>query len=142
MELLERCLEELSVEEWFTILNGRVFFWVDRERACRLIAARAHRDRGHDVLIVDTGRVIARHGARTAVAPINTGAVLFPSAPTRGRLTFKPLAEHDPALRIVELTVDQGVPDIEAVTIRVERWQAGYLPTVIWSAAAADAARR
>jgi Family of unknown function (DUF7002) len=132
-ELLERCLEGISVANWFRVLNGKVFFWVGRERASRLVGARAHRGRAHDVLIVNTGPLIARHRERIRATSINTGAVLFPRAPKRGRFTFKTLDERDPAPRVVELTVEHAVPDIEALTIRVERWQAGSPPAVIWS---------
>jgi Family of unknown function (DUF7002) len=136
-ELLERCLEDISVADWFRMLNGQVFFWVDRERAMRLVGARTHRSRAHDVLIVDTGALIVRHHERIRVTSINTGAVLFPHAPKRGRSTFRVVPEHDPGLRIVELTVERAVPDIDAVTIGVERWHAGSPPAAIWRRAMA-----
>jgi uncharacterized protein DUF7002 len=135
---LERCLEDVSAADWFALLNGQVFFWVDRKRASRLLSARAHRGRAHDVLVVDTGALIARHRERIRVTSINAGAVLFPRAPKRGRSTFKALHEHDPALQVVELTVEHAVPDIDAVTIGVERWQCGRPPAAIWRRSRAD----
>jgi Family of unknown function (DUF7002) len=138
-ELLVACLADLSVADWFRTLNGRVFFWADRERASRLVGARANRRRPHDVLVVDTQALLARYGDRIRVASINTGAVLFPRAPKRGRATFRAVHEHDPALPVVELTVEHAVLDIEAVTISVERWRVGCAPALIWSAPTADA---
>jgi Family of unknown function (DUF7002) len=140
-QLLERCLEDISVADWFRLLNGWVFFWVDRERTSRLVGARAHRGRPHDVLVVDTGALIARHRERIRVTSVNTGAVLFPRAPKRGRSTFKALQDHDPAVPVVELTVEHAVPDIATVTIGVERWQCGCPPTAIWRRSTRDAIR-
>lgn len=132
-EILATCLEGISETEWMRLLNTRVFFWVDHDRATTLIHARAHRQRAHDVLVIDTRSVLVRHRDRVELAAINTGAALFPGAPPRGRATFAPLSRYKPAQRVVELTVRNSVPDIEAVTLRVERWQAGKRPVRVWA---------
>ena len=52
---LEKCLHGgITPEEWFRLLNERVFFWLSRERLRRLLNARAYRGRPQIVLTVDT----------------------------------------------------------------------------------------
>ncbi len=131
-EILAACLEGISTAEWMRLLSARVFFWVDRDRAERLVNARAHRTRAHDVLVLDTRGLIERQRSSIELAAINTGAAMFPRAPKRGPATFAPLSRYEPRQRVVELTVRYAVPDVEAVTLRVERWQAGRSPNRVW----------
>ncbi len=126
-------LDGMSPEQWYEALNSRVFFWVHRARAATLVGARAHRGRDHDVLVVDTRALIEVHGEQVALAAINTGAALFPNAPRRGAATFRPLTARDATERAVELTVAYAVDDIETLTLRVERWQSGRPPAVLWT---------
>jgi hypothetical protein len=140
-QFLVECLVGMSLCEWYQTLNRKVFFWVRPERLETLLGARAYRDRAHDVLTVETRALLARHEAETTLAAINTGATLYPSAPQRGPETFVPIAEYDwEAMRrwrgresaIVELAVDYAVPDIEAVTLKVERRRAEDPAVVLW----------
>jgi hypothetical protein len=48
------------------------------------------------------------------------------------------LPDHDPAVPIVELTVDYGVPDVADLVVRVERWQSCAPPPVIWRRRVSD----
>jgi len=96
------------------------------------VYARAQRNRGHDLLVLDTRSVIERHREAIELTAINTGATLFPGAPRRGRSTFMTLNDYEPGRRLVELTVAYAVPDVEELTIRVERWQAGRPAEVLW----------
>ena len=109
-----------------------MFFWVDRDRARRLVHARAHRYRTHDVLVLDTRSVIERHREAIELTAMNTGAALFPGARKRGRATFMLLSDYQPGQRVVELTVRYAVPDVAEVTRRVERWQAGRPREAVW----------
>jgi uncharacterized protein DUF7002 len=131
--ILAASLDGISPAEWIRLLSGRVFFWVDRGRAVGLIEARAHRNRSHDVLVLDTRRVLAHHGGAIDLTAFNTGAALFPGGPRRGPSAFTPLSHYRAAQRVVELTVRYSMPDIEELTLRVERWQAGRPAATVWS---------
>lgn len=56
LEILAPRLEGISAAEWIRLLSARVFFWLGQDRASRLVHARAHRNRAHDVLVLDTSR--------------------------------------------------------------------------------------
>jgi hypothetical protein len=116
---LRACLVGMSPRAWYETLNAKVFFWTSQERLERLLSARAHRDRDHDVLVVDTARLLAAHEVR--VTTINSGAALFASAPARGAFTFKRLAELPDDAAAVEVAVDHAVAHVEELVCDVWR---------------------
>lgn len=141
---LRMCLlDGLTPEDWYRCLNGRVFFWLTRERLLRLLNARPYREAEHDVLELDTASLIAAHQAVIRLSPINSGTTKpFPStASKRGRETFLPIAEYPyarwraqgrkPGERVVELTVDHAVPDAARFVRRVVAMRGGAVTDVI-----------
>jgi hypothetical protein len=137
---LAACLIDMTLDEWLDALNSRVFFWLDEPHLETLLGARAYRDDEHDVITVDTARLLERHTERITLSPINSGATMY-TPPPRGRDTFLPIASYpfDERRRarglanaIVELAVDVGIPDIREVAVRVERRRAGAAGTAIW----------
>lgn len=143
--LVERRLAELLVEDmtvpgWLHELNSRVFFWVDEDRLVGLL--NSYGDRRHDVLVLDTGALLAAHAGRVRLTTMNTGAVTrFPSCPRRGRDTFMTVADFPSGerrttdsrrTRVVELAVDGGVPDVADLVLRVERRRGAGPGEVVW----------
>lgn len=133
------CLVDLTPGEFYELLNRKVFFWVDPERLDTLVRARAYRKRAHDVMTIDTRRLLERHGDRLGLASFNTGATLYPNCPPRGANTFTPVASFDLAAArkwrgnkdaIVEAVVDYAVPDVAQLVTRVERREAGQ-PSIL-----------
>ncbi len=116
---LAACLQDgLSVEEWLSLINRKVFFWVAREKAEGLLSAREYKDREHIVFEVDTRSLITAHEDVVTLAPMNTGTT-NPIAHPRGRATIAPLSEYPfedrrrRRLQIgVELCIDYSVPDL------------------------------
>jgi hypothetical protein len=51
---LSKCLRGMTLEQWYRLLNGHVFFWVTADRVKGLLQARAYRDRKHTVITIDT----------------------------------------------------------------------------------------
>lgn len=124
---LRQCLVNMTPRQWYEFLNRRTFFWMTEERLLTLLAARAYRDRTHCVLTVDTTRLVAAHGDRIRLSPINSGSTIYRAQP-RGRQTFRTLPEYPFEERrrlrgvrsaIAEMCVDYGVPDIANFIIRV-----------------------
>src|ERR1044071_5448626 len=74
---LRKCLVRISPRQWYELLNGRVFFWLSRERLARLLSARAYRNAKHCVMTVDTGELIRHHLDRITLSPINSGSTIF-----------------------------------------------------------------
>ena len=60
-KLLAKCLRGMSPSEWYRILNGKVFFWTNRERMERFLCAGAYKNRFHEMLVIDTASL--RFGA-------------------------------------------------------------------------------
>jgi hypothetical protein len=129
---LERCLVDMTPAEWYALLNARVFFWPDVARLNRQRMACAADPQV--LMVIDTAALLARHGDRAYVTPINTGNARRRAA-RRGRATFVPYhrwltnrwtseftalgtsprtASHPPA----ELTIIGDVPDVMDLVVK------------------------
>ncbi|HVG48796.1 MAG TPA: hypothetical protein VM899_11755 [Rubellimicrobium sp.] len=138
---LARCLDDgLRPEDWYRLLNGRVFFWLSRERLLRLLGARLYRGKEHEVLEVEARPLVEACRDRIELSPINSGATgRFPVR--RGLRTFRRIPDYDYASRrarrlepVVELAVLGGVPDIARFTRRVVRMRGDREEGVVWEA--------
>jgi len=124
---LERTLDAMTAEEWCRTLNARVFFWLTEARWQRLRATRLYRDRPHDLLVLNTASLLAAHGDRVELSPLNSGAVFALTTVRRGPQTFRPVRDFDwegrrrSAEPVVELTVPDGVPDVADHVVDVRR---------------------
>lgn len=141
---LRPALMDMTVEQWLDVLNDRVFLWAHPERLTRLLKARWYRDSIHDVLVVDTARLVDAHRDRIRLTGMNTGATIFPSAPKRGSNTFQkielfPFDERRRARKrlvenVVEVCVLDGLHDVADFVIRVERRQGATLVETLYEA--------
>lgn len=55
---LRPALTDMTVEQWLDALNDLVFLWAHPDRLTKLLKARLYRDSIHEVLVVDTGRLV------------------------------------------------------------------------------------
>jgi hypothetical protein len=120
----------MTVQQWLDVLNNRVFLWAHPQRLATLLAARSYRASRHDVLLVDTARLVEAHADRIRLTGMNTGATIYPNA-KRGSDTFQqietfPFDERRRGRRaiadnVVEVAVLDGLPDITDFVVRVER---------------------
>lgn len=118
----------LTVADWYSLLNARVFFWPREDRLLALLGARAYRGARHTVVVVDTRDLLDRHWSKVELSAINSGSTAYDAAP-RGRDCFlhpdRFAFEHwrakrrSPRKAIAEVTVLGGVPDISAVAVDV-----------------------
>ena len=131
---LEKCLVGMTPKEWFELLNSKTFFWPTQERLKRLLNGVQYKKRSHDVLTVDTRKLIERHWDEITLSPINSGFARF-GKPKRGKFTFKEIDEY-PAVRrkddVAEVAVAYQVPDMEDLTLSVDRWRGGDWLETIW----------
>ena len=137
---LEKCLIDMTLEQWLETLNSRVFFWLNEPHLEGLLGARAYKGDAHDVITVDTEALVERDGAKIRLSPINSGSTLYNPTP-RGSQTFMPIADYPFAERrrargkdaIVELAVEGGVERIEEVALTVERRRCGgVIEELLW----------
>jgi hypothetical protein len=144
---LATCLIGIVPSEWYTLINARVFFWLDPVRLNRQRAACDPRPQV--VLTVDASKLVAAYAEKIAVTPINTGNARRRPA-RRGAATFVPYAawvtsawvseaaslgapvrpsSHPP----VELTVAGSIPDIMQFVVGVQQLAPGQLFTPVHS---------
>jgi hypothetical protein len=129
-DALAACLQDgLRPQDWYELLNSHVFFWARRHRLEGLLKARLYKNKEHDVLTVDTVRLVEKHEARLRLCPYNSGNTMQVAVP-RGKGTFKQIADYpfeywrkkrSRAEAIVEVAAIGGVPDIRDCVVRVER---------------------
>ena len=136
---LIRCLHDVTPEQWYALLNSKVFFWLDTERLSRL--RRVYCTHPQILMSIDTEKLLSRHAKQVALTPINTGNARRQPA-QRGLCTFvsygtwlesrwtsetealhtRPrLRSHLPA----ELTVAYAVPDVMDFVTDVRRLEVG-----------------
>jgi hypothetical protein len=138
-ERLKWCLQDgLKPEDWYLLLNSKVFFWVSRSRLETLLGARAYRSIEHDVLTVESEPLIWAYEGSIRLAHINTGNT-FPYPANRGLSTFKSIAEYPtkrdrvtPFPEVVELVVEKGVPDIAKYVLQVDRMHGATILQTIY----------
>ena len=93
--MLHKCLlDDLSPEDWYQILNQRVFFWPNCERVETFLKTREHQSKHHLLIVVRTDRLIVDYGDRIELSPINSGATRSIEH-KRGRGTFAALGDYD-----------------------------------------------
>lgn len=126
-ERLEKALEGgITPDEWYYIINERVFFWAEEHRLLRLLNARLYRDLEHDVLTIDTESLIKAHFENIRICHMNSGNT-FPAPHKRGADLFKKIEDYEtrangnPSKPVVEITVLGGVPDISNHVTHVRR---------------------
>lgn len=136
---LQKSLTDMSIEEWFALLNRMVFFWPTRDRLDGLAGARAYRDDPHHVLVVDSKSLVSQYAGQLQLSHMNSGTT-SPMAFPRGSDTFKSLQDFPLEQRIkksrmgavAEVTVPRGVPDIASHVLRVERVVGATVTETIW----------
>lgn len=125
---LRRCLPaHITPSEWYRLLNGKVFFWLTRDRLHRILNAGAYRNKEHDVLELDAKALVDAHSERIWLCPMNSGCTK-PIPHPRDETTFSRISDYPYSEwskkrkrgeRVVELCVDHSVPDISRFVTRV-----------------------
>ncbi len=113
---LRRALTDMKPSEWYKLLNGKVFFWVNEARLDKLVGTYRHRD--NVVLVLDTAKVMQQHAAATTLCPINSGFTRrFPQP--RGSGTFRKIADYPFAEWVKKRGVKDAIAEC-AVSYRLE----------------------
>jgi len=123
---LRRCLDAgLTPQDWYDLVNAKVYFWLNQDRLDRHLAACGAR--AQVLVAVDLPALLERHGHAAFLTPFNVGNARRRPA-TRGGRSFVPLAawladrwlseaesgrparsrSHPPA----EIAIEDSVPDL------------------------------
>jgi len=87
---MKSCLVGITIPDWLTLLNSKIFFFVEKEKALRL--AEVYASYSNILLEVDTTALLATHASHITLSRINTGSFIHNPRP-RGRSSFIPLDE-------------------------------------------------
>jgi hypothetical protein len=124
---LADALDGMTVEQWFAVLNERVFFFLQRKRLDALLGA--YKREPQIVITLNTASLIAAYESRIELCKFNSGFAQPHNKKPRNRASFLPIAEYPHPQRTVanprgvdvaELTV-LGSVDVLPHVIRVER---------------------
>lgn len=140
---LRRCLQDgIQPEEWYRLLNSKVFFWLTRDRLFRLLTAGTYREQEHDVLELNSAALVRAYADRIWLCPMNSGCTK-PFPHPRGNSTFLRIAQYPYSAwklkrkrgeRVVELAVDASVRDIRDYVTRVVRMKGEFELSVLFKA--------
>ena len=125
-QLLAALQDGITPEEWYRTINSKVFFWVSQARLECLLNARSYRLLEHDVLVIDSAPLIRTYADQIRLSPMNSGNT-FPMATKRGIDTFSRIENYpatksgSPRKKVVELVVENSVPDIADYVLEVRR---------------------
>ena len=132
---LRSCLIGMEPQEWYELLNRRVFFLPTIERLVGLLSARAYRNSPHVVIEVDTSILLEQRLNQTTLSRINSGSTFYNPVP-RGKETFLPLSEYPQAWwrarRLGEVAVDYGIPNVANMVASVEEWVGSSKLQTVW----------
>jgi hypothetical protein len=124
---LIKTLKGCTAEEWYRLLNGRVFFWLTVERLNKLLCAKAYRGSEHTVLTVDTRSLVSAYKAAVTLTPMNTGNTqpfAHPRGPDKSMklqdYPFDERAKYGRQYQVVEIAIEHGVTDIKKYVISAE----------------------
>lgn len=127
--------KHVTPEEWYRLINGKVFFWVSKERLGRLL--RSYGELEHDVLTIDTASLLSSQGSNVWLCHMNSGNT-WPIPHRRDIDIFKRLPDYpvntrgNPTKEVVELVVDYAVPDIANHVLEVNRIKGDVALSAVW----------
>ncbi len=127
---LKKVLQDaLTPTDWYEILNSKVFFWSSKAKVIKLLNARAYRNRPHDVVSVNTAKLVAQYENQIVLCPYNSGSTIMKPV-KRGRDLFQPIKDYDfqrwkqkrgRAQAVTEVCVEGGVKNISDIVIDVRQ---------------------
>ncbi len=121
---LRGCLIDMSEEDWYRLLNSKVFFWPDWQGLVWFLGATAYINKPHVVMTINTRLLLGKYANDITLSAINTGST-FPRKNSyipepRGRGTFKHISEYQTSW-FRELAVDNGIQNIVSFALSVDR---------------------
>lgn len=126
-EGVRKALGGIDPSDWYSLLNSMVFMWPTVDRLRTMMGAKAYAGMRHDLLIIDTAKLVDRYSGEIRLSPMNSGATK-PFPHPRDLQLFKKidsfpfderLKSHRVAKAIAEVCVVGAVPDIADIVTDV-----------------------
>lgn len=134
--LLQALTDGTTPQQWYELINEKVFFWVEEERLHRLLGARDYRNLEHDVLTLNSAALIPAYAEKIWLCHMNSGNT-WPIPHRRGTEVFRRIADYpvkpsgSPTKTVVELVVDYAVPNIAEYVVEVRSMKGSEVLGVI-----------
>lgn len=138
---LASALVDMTVGQWYRLLNRHVFLWPTEARMHTMLEAAAYRRLPQLVVTLATDEVIQSHRRRILLSRLNSGATR-PFACQRGRHTFQTLAHYPLAERIrrcgkaaavAEVLVKRGIVPLTDAALSAVIWVGGRPTQTVWT---------
>jgi hypothetical protein len=121
---LASCLLDMSMEQWFELLNQMVFFFPTKEQAEKFLRLPKYVIDEQIVISIPMRALISRHRHKIRLSAINSGATLY-DPQKRGSGTFQDIDAFHLSRKIREVTVIDGVPGVASIAERIEVFRNG-----------------
>lgn len=134
--LLKALANGTTPQQWYELINNKVFFWVEEERLHRLLGARDYRKLEHDVLTLDSATFIPAYAEKIWLCHMNSGNT-WPYPHYRSDEIFLRISDYPvkrsgkPVKNVVELVVDYSVPDVADYVLQVRRMKGSDVLEII-----------
>lgn len=120
--------KSVQPRKWYDLINSMVFFWPTKARLKTMISASAYRNVSHDVLVVDTKRLVQLEEPNIRLSRINSGSTIWKPQP-RDMDLFKRIQDYPfpekptpskVAKAVAEVCVVDGVEKIKNAVLEVK----------------------
>lgn len=134
--LIQALTDGATPQQWYELINEKVFFWVEEERLHRLLGARDYRNLEHDVLTLNSSELVQAYADKIWLCHMNSGNT-WPIPHRRGIEVFRRIPDYPvktsgrPAKAVVELVVDYAVPNIADYVLEVRRMRGSEVLGII-----------
>lgn len=134
--LIQALTDGTTPQQWYELINEKVFFWVEEERLHRLLGARDYRNLEHDVLTLNSSELVQAYADKIWLCHMNSGNT-WPIPHRRGIEVFRRIPDYPvktsgrPAKAVVELVVDYAVPNIADYVLEVRRMRGSEVLGII-----------
>ncbi len=110
----------MSTNEWYRLINGKVFFWVKWEDLEKFMDAKEYRNSPQLAIVIDTDALVKQYTDRITLCSFNSGSTLADYPRPRGRESFLSISEHNSPIT-KELCVEDRVSNVLDVVVSVHR---------------------
>ena len=124
-------LDGITPAQWWSLINGRVYFFRKKEDATDLLDVYLGKGHAQEVVRVRTKAALEAVAGQVEVTTVNAGTFPRTKGPSRGPATFIPLADYPAAAvaKIQEVTVTVKVPLASPAVFSVVGHDAGKAST-------------
>jgi len=116
----EPYLDGISVADWWRLVNGRSYFFVDPEDLQKLVDSYLARGIAQDVITLNTRRLLGDIADQVEVTTVSAGVFPRTAGPSRGPSTFQRIDAFTGLLtKIKEVTVPVTVEVTDTAVVSV-----------------------